>query len=75
LFSRRGVEVVCQLTGLRRLHLWDPIEDSGLLLQLTRLKQLTHLEYGGALGRYLHTPAIWKVILRLGVLCAVAPEC
>ena len=42
--SSEGLEVVCQLTGLRRLELSDPSED-GLLLQLTQLKGLTHLEY------------------------------
>jgi hypothetical protein len=31
LSSREGLEVVCQLTGLRRLTLWDPSEDAMLL--------------------------------------------
>ena len=43
--STEGLEVVCQLTGLRQLHLTDPREDEGLLLQVTQLKQLTKLQY------------------------------
>jgi hypothetical protein len=43
--STEGLEVVCQLTGLRQLHLTDPRGDEGLLLQLTQLKQLTKLQY------------------------------
>ena len=43
--STEGLEVVCQLTGLRQLHLKDPRGGEGLLFQLTQLKQLTKLQY------------------------------
>jgi hypothetical protein len=43
--STGGLAVVCQLTGLRQLHLTDPKEDERLLLQLTQLRQLTKLDY------------------------------
>jgi hypothetical protein len=39
-----GLEVVCQLTGLRRLHVAD-FQPDGLLMHLSQLRQLTHLEY------------------------------
>jgi hypothetical protein len=44
----KGLEAVCQLTGLRRLHLgilkqYDNVE--GFPLQLTELRQLTYLEF------------------------------
>jgi hypothetical protein len=47
-----GLEVVGQLTGLRRLYLSDWITDGRLLLQLAQLKQLTwctglHADEGG----------------------------
>ena len=45
--SAEGLEVVCQLTGLRQLEMRDPSEGEGLLLQLTHLRQLTHLDYDG----------------------------
>ena len=41
----QGLDMVCRLTGLRRLSLDDPQDDSGLLLQLTQLKQLTYLSF------------------------------
>jgi hypothetical protein len=37
--------MVCQLTRLKRLSLVDPNKDDSLLLQLSELKQLTHLDY------------------------------
>jgi hypothetical protein len=44
----QALEVVCQLTGLQRLavhnYRFQNVED-GLLLQLTQLQQLTHLQY------------------------------
>jgi hypothetical protein len=40
-----GLEVVCQLTQLRRLTVHDISLDVQLLPQLTQLQQLTHLEY------------------------------
>jgi hypothetical protein len=43
--STEGLEVVCQLTGLRQLEITDPSEAKGLLLQLTQLRQLTSLTY------------------------------
>jgi hypothetical protein len=43
--SSTALDVVCQLTGLRRLIITDPAsEDSDLFLQLTQLKQLTYLQ-------------------------------
>jgi hypothetical protein len=42
-----GLRVVCKLTGLRRLELEVPVEAGEQLLQLTKLQQLTHLEYTG----------------------------
>jgi hypothetical protein len=45
--SSTGLEVVPQLTGLQHLWLFDPNESSAKLMQLTQLKQLTFLEYGG----------------------------
>jgi hypothetical protein len=47
--------LVCQLSGLRKLITWDCSEGEGLLLQLTQLKQLTHLEYMTKDGRTHHT--------------------
>jgi hypothetical protein len=44
-----GLEVVCKLTGLRRLELELPVEAGDQLLQLTQLQQLTHLEYTGCM--------------------------
>jgi hypothetical protein len=45
--STEGYEVVCQLTGLRKLYVKDEGGTEGLLLQLTQLRQLTYLEYMG----------------------------
>jgi hypothetical protein len=42
-----GMETVCQLTGLRELHLHAPCMVEGLPLQLTQLQQLTQLHYKG----------------------------
>jgi hypothetical protein len=42
-----GLEVVCQLTGLRLLHMRDFAKSEGLLLQLPEMRQLTQLEFGG----------------------------
>jgi hypothetical protein len=44
-----GLGVVPQLTGLRRLYVYDPSADGRLLPQLTQLKQLTWLKYHGPL--------------------------
>jgi hypothetical protein len=41
-----GLEVVCQLTGLTRLDICDPKENARLMLQLTQLQQLAHLDWG-----------------------------
>jgi hypothetical protein len=42
-----GLHVVCQLTGLKQLSVWDPVESGRLLLQLgMHLRQLTQLHYG-----------------------------
>jgi hypothetical protein len=49
--SSDGLEVVCQLTGLRELHVTDPTTAEGLLLQLTQLQQLTRLHFRGTLSR------------------------
>jgi hypothetical protein len=48
--SSEGLEVVCQLTGLRELHVTDPTTAEGLLLQLTQLKQLTRLHFRGTVS-------------------------
>jgi hypothetical protein len=52
--SAEGLGVVCQLTGLRRLHMRVPsdlslvaCEAGEQLLQLTQLRKLTHLDYAG----------------------------
>jgi hypothetical protein len=46
-----GLEVVCQLTGLRELFLHFPSSTQHrLLLQLTQLKQLTSLDFEGCGG-------------------------
>jgi hypothetical protein len=42
-----GLKVVCQLTGLRELHLAFSSTADGFLLQLTQLRQLTRLHYSG----------------------------
>jgi hypothetical protein len=46
--SSHGLDVICQLTGLRQLVVWNPnYNPNELLLQLALgLRQLTHLEYG-----------------------------
>jgi hypothetical protein len=44
--SGQGLGEVCQLTGLKRLHLWVDSKASDLWLQLIQLKQLTWLEFG-----------------------------
>jgi hypothetical protein len=49
--SPEGLEVVCQLTGLRRLYLRDWEEPDGLLLLLTQLRQLTQLAFQGYVDR------------------------
>jgi hypothetical protein len=41
--SAEGLEILCRLTGLRRLDLLHCSDDPALLLQLRELKQLTHL--------------------------------
>jgi hypothetical protein len=44
--SAEGLEGVCRLTGLQQLHVHEPpgaVE--GLMLQLTQLRQLTHLRH------------------------------
>jgi hypothetical protein len=46
--SEQGLEVVCQLTGLRRLCLTDPSKGEGVLESLTQLRQLTSLDFNGA---------------------------
>lgn len=43
--STAGLEEVSQLTSLRRLHLVVPQDAEAFLLQLTNLKQLTHIYY------------------------------
>jgi hypothetical protein len=43
--SSEGLQLVCQLTGLRWLDLCYPSAAQGLLLQLAQLNQLTHLDY------------------------------
>ena len=45
-----GLEVVCQLTGLRDLELLLRHGPEGLLLQLSGLRQLTRLDYWGRLN-------------------------
>jgi hypothetical protein len=55
--------VVCQLTGLKQLHLTDPKEDERLLLQLTQLRQLTKLDYCSG----------WKVFVQ--VRCCRTTPC
>jgi hypothetical protein len=45
--SAEGLEVVCQLTGLKWLELEVPREAGEQLLQLTQLQQLRHLYYAG----------------------------
>ena len=42
-----GLEVVCQLTGLRSLHLTDQGVEEGQLRQLTQLQHLMKLFYVG----------------------------
>jgi hypothetical protein len=54
-----GLEEVCQLTGLRKLQLGDPSGDEGLLLRLSQLQQLTHLEYDHLGHRQAAT--VWQV--------------
>jgi hypothetical protein len=46
--STGGMEVVSRLTGLRKVSLWDPSPDDGMLLEIGQLRQLTHLRYGCA---------------------------
>jgi hypothetical protein len=41
-----GLEVVPQLTRLQHLSLLEPNDCTSKLMQLTQLKQLTHLYYG-----------------------------
>ena len=48
--SAEGLEVVCQLTGLRELIVTDPTTAEGLLLQLTQLRQLMRLLFSGTLN-------------------------
>jgi hypothetical protein len=45
--STEGLELVCQLTGLRQLFLGVNGDAKGLLGQLTQLQQLTSLDYFG----------------------------
>jgi hypothetical protein len=47
--SPEGLEVVCQLTGLRRLEMWVPKKDKSLLLLVAQLKHLTHFGDGRCL--------------------------
>ena len=55
--TTKGLEVVCQLTWLRRLYLGPSTKDTQTILrqrqlqQLTQLKQLTHLELVGCKKR------------------------
>jgi hypothetical protein len=44
--STVGLEGLCQLTRLRKLKVVEAGDQTGLLLQLTRLRQLTHLCHG-----------------------------
>jgi hypothetical protein len=44
----QGLEVVSQLSGLRRLCLTDPSKGEGILGSLTQLQQLTSLDFNGA---------------------------
>jgi hypothetical protein len=82
--SPGGLEVVCQLTGLRALDVWDPSEDDGLLQQLTQLKQLTQLNYwchgdGSPMQVSLHllayTHTTWHVTpVAMRLKCACHPS-
>jgi hypothetical protein len=46
--SAEGLGAVCQLTGLRRLDIYDPRGyNELLLLRLTQLRQLTALHFSG----------------------------
>jgi hypothetical protein len=54
--AAEGFEGVCQLTGLRRLNLYENCRPTvGLLLRLTQLRQLTHLTYGWLPNGYMRT--------------------
>jgi hypothetical protein len=54
--AAEGFEGVCQLTGLRRLNLYENCRPTvGLLLRLTQLRQLTHLTYGWLPNGYRRT--------------------
>jgi hypothetical protein len=70
--SSGGLEVVCQLTCLTRLDLCDPKQDCRLLLQLTQLKQLSHLVWGRLGWNLPHTfrEVSWKAccVLRVSVI-------
>jgi hypothetical protein len=47
---QKGLEAVCELTGLRSLTVYTPGEAEGLLLQLPQLTQLTNLDLTTCVG-------------------------
>jgi hypothetical protein len=59
----QGLEVVCQLTGLRELEIRTPRnKEELLLLRLTGLQQLTRLTYAGAVDEFRQCIVIFKQV-------------
>ena len=77
--SADGLEVLCRLTGLRRLDLLHCSGDPGLLLQLTELKQLTHLRCADGVRHHFRCMRMLRDRMRMlrghmGTLSQVSPQ-
>jgi hypothetical protein len=70
----QGLEVVCQLTGLRELEIRTPRnKEEVLLLRLTGLQQLTRLTYAGGVDEFRQCIVTFKQVSAADwALCCLA---